>query len=136
MCSEVQSMRVCKTCGVEKPLDKKHFYWRSDAKAFRKGCKTCWQEKQLIATIGVDFKVYHHMLKAQGHRCKICQTTLESSRYSKFAVDHCHKTGRVRGLLCTNCNTAIGLMKDSVERLASAIKYLTHNSHEDIVYSA
>lgn len=133
MCSEVQSTRVCKTCGVEKPLDKKHFYWRSDSQTFRKECKTCWQEKQLIAKLGVDFKAYHQLLKAQGHRCKICQTKLESSRYSKFAVDHCHKSGRVRGLLCTNCNTAIGLMKDSVERLTSAIKYLTHYSREDIV---
>ena len=41
-----------------------------------------------------------------------------------LVVDHCHDTNRVRGLLCTNCNVAIGHMKDDVERLRAAISYL------------
>ena len=126
MCSETRSTRVCRTCEVEKPLDKKHFYWRSDTQNFRSECKECQKEYNLIKKFNVDFKRYHKMLKSQGHRCGICKSKLESSRYTKFAVDHCHKTGVVRGLLCTNCNTALGLLKDSKERLLSAIKYLAN----------
>ena len=133
MCSETPDTRVCKTCGIEKPLDKKHFYWRSDSGTYRTECKPCWQEKQLIQKLGVDFSFYHKTLKQQGHRCACCRTKLESSRYTKFAVDHCHKTGKVRGLLCNNCNTALGLMKDDPVRLQSAIHYLQKHSSEDIV---
>ena len=132
MCSEAQSTRVCKTCGVEKPLDKKHFYWRKEG-YFRRECKTCWQEQQLIQRLDVDFSTYHSMAKSQGHRCGICRSKLEHSRNTKFAIDHCHKTGKVRGLLCSNCNTALGLLKDSKERLLSAIRYLSQNPCEDIV---
>lgn len=62
----------------------------------------------------------------------MCGTKLGSSRWTKMAIDHCHKTGQVRGLLCTNCNTAIGLMKDSPERLEAAASYI-RNSRYDIV---
>jgi len=133
MCSEKRSTRVCRICEAEKPLDRKHFYWRSDTESFRTECKLCTQEARLVARLDVDFKAYHDLLRSQKHRCAICSSTLESSRYTKFAVDHCHKTGKVRGLLCTHCNTALGLMKDSVHRFRSALRYLQHNSREDIV---
>ncbi len=133
MCSEARSTRVCRICGVEKPLNKSNFYWRSDNNSFRTECIECTQERALINKLGVDFKRYHQMVKSQDHRCAICDSKLESSRYSKFAVDHCHKTGKVRGLLCTQCNTALGLMKDSVHRLESAIRYLQLHTSEDIV---
>lgn len=42
----------------------------------------------------------------------------------KLVVDHCHDTGKIRGLLCHNCNRALGLLKDSVHTLESAIDYL------------
>jgi len=128
MCSEKQDTRVCRTCEVEKPLDKAHFYWRSDNNKFRTECKECTKEEQLKNKLGIDYEQYHKMLKSQGYRCEICRSKLESSRYTKFAVDHCHKTGKVRGLLCTQCNTALGLLKDSPVRLNSAIKYLHKHS--------
>ena len=133
MCSEVQDTRVCRTCEVEKPLNKDHFYWRSDNKQFRSECKECHKEVQIKNKFGIDYTQYHKILKSQGYRCEICRSHLESSRYTKFAVDHDHKTGLVRGLLCTSCNTAIGLMKESPERFLSAVKYLQRHSREDIV---
>lgn len=51
--------------------------------------------------------------------CEICGTT-----EGTMCIDHCHTTGKVRGCLCSQCNTAIGMMKDDVGRLASAIQYL------------
>lgn len=78
---------------------------------------------------GITLDVYHEMFKDQNGVCAICgnketavdRTTQETRR---LAVDHCHKTGKVRALLCTNCNTLIGRANDSVEVLKSAITYL------------
>lgn len=134
MCPETPDTRVCKTCGTEKPLTKENFYWRADASVFRRECKACWQQAVLKQKLGVDFEWYHKRLRAQGGTCEICKCKLESSRYTKFAVDHCHKSGEVRGLLCTHCNTGLGLFKDSPERLAGAIRYLQNRTpSEDIV---
>lgn len=63
------------------------------------------------------------MLDAQQNKCAICGT--DASEFNKaFAVDHCHTTGKVRGLLCWHCNTSIGKFKDDVLLLQRAIDYL------------
>lgn len=74
---------------------------------------------------------YEEMLKTQGGVCLLCKKpeTLKSVSKNKIitrslAVDHCHKTGRVRGLLCGKCNKALGLFNDSTELLSKAISYL------------
>jgi len=48
---------------------------------------------------------------------------------TKLVVDHCHSTGKIRGLLCHNCNRALGLMQDNVETLQNAIDYLKTDTH-------
>lgn len=63
------------------------------------------------------------MLHNQGNKCKICETH-ESEFDKRLAVDHCHKTGKVRGLLCSSCNTSLGKFKDDPEILRRAINYL------------
>jgi len=66
---------------------------------------------------------YNDLFAEQQGKCAICsihQTQLKKS----LAVDHCHKTGEVRGLLCSSCNTGIGQLKDSCDLLEKAIKYL------------
>lgn len=63
---------------------------------------------------------YNSMLLAQEGLCKVCKTFM-----TKPNVDHEHETGVVRGLLCKSCNAGIGLLKDSVALLKSAIEYLT-----------
>jgi hypothetical protein len=62
------------------------------------------------------------MLAAQGNACKICGSPNSGER--SLAVDHCHRTQRIRGLLCSACNTGLGSFRDSPELLKSAIKYL------------
>lgn len=63
------------------------------------------------------------MYAHQGMRCAICRVA--SGRHRRLAVDHCHKTGRIRGLLCGRCNKMLGQARDSVEFFARAIDYLT-----------
>jgi len=61
------------------------------------------------------------MLASQGGKCKVCSTELTRTTAN---VDHCHVTGYVRGILCTNCNTGIGSLGDNVEGLKKALAYL------------
>ena len=67
---------------------------------------------------------YKSLLAFQGGGCSICRTPPPDGRY--LAVDHDHATGAIRGLLCTNCNTALGVMGDDPERLRHAIAYLAN----------
>lgn len=62
------------------------------------------------------------MLNAAGGACQICGVVFKSEKAAK--IDHDHKTGHVRGLLCNNCNVGLGAFSDSIERLALAINYM------------
>jgi hypothetical protein len=65
------------------------------------------------------------LYEKQNHKCAIChQTELDLGR--KLNVDHCHKTGKVRGLLCGSCNRALGLLQDRAEICLSAANYLNN----------
>ncbi len=69
---------------------------------------------------------YINILHKQKSCCAICKkkiATLKGKR-GGLNIDHCHKTGKVRGLLCTTCNTALGKFKDNTEYLQNAINYL------------
>lgn len=70
---------------------------------------------------------YERMLAEQGSKCRICLGegfVLAAHHKAKLVVDHCHATGVVRGLLCPNCNRALGLLQDSTEALKRALHYL------------
>jgi hypothetical protein len=67
---------------------------------------------------------YQQLIKKQKGMCAICETA-KCSTGNRFAVDHCHSSGKVRVLLCMNCNSAIGKFNDSVELLQKSITYIT-----------
>ncbi len=139
-------MKTCTVCTVAKPLDEFYANSRSkDGKAYR--CKQCDKEagdaykernREHVRTLrrnvnykhryGITLEDYDNMLKEQGGCCAICGSS-DSKCHGRmnFAVDHCHETGKVRGLLCNDCNRALGLFQDSSEILDKAVKYLeTH----------
>ena len=64
------------------------------------------------------------LLATQGGRCAICGAPSEAVKGGVLEVDHCHATGRVRGLLCGPCNRGIGALGDSAERARAAASYL------------
>jgi len=82
----------------------------------------------LKRTYGIDYSLYQRMAEEQRHVCKICGEEgfiMNKERHKlKLVVDHCHTTGMVRGLLCHNCNRALGLFKDDTARLTAAVAYL------------
>ena len=83
---------------------------------------------ELKKSFGITLMQYDAMHDAQNGRCKICgelETAVGADGAPRrMPVDHCHKTGVVRGLLCTACNRALGLFKDSSTVLKNAVKYL------------
>lgn len=63
------------------------------------------------------------MRSAQGHRCAMCNSEEEASPRGVLYIDHDHDTGAVRGLLCSNCNSAFGMFKEDVGVLEMVIRY-------------
>lgn len=77
---------------------------------------------------GITQDDYDRMLEAQGGRCAICKTATPTGKWKVFAVDHCHTTGKIRGLLCNECNRGMGLLRDSAELLRKAADYLDQHN--------
>jgi hypothetical protein len=82
------------------------------------------RETYLEKTYGLTPDQYQAMLDAQNGLCAICHEAADH----KLHVDHSHQTGKVRGLLCFRCNTALGNFRDSTLVLESAAKYLHERS--------
>ena len=83
---------------------------------------------ELKKKFGMTPEEFQAMHDAQNGRCKICKEPLTAGKGGSV-VDHCHKTERVRGLLCNGCNSGIGWFKEDPERMIAAIAYLEeHNA--------
>lgn len=78
----------------------------------------------LLFKYGILAEDFYTLLRDQEGGCAICGTE-ECSSGKRMAVDHCHTTGKVRGILCGNCNKGLGCFLDSPDILVKAIKYLT-----------
>ena len=77
---------------------------------------------------GITSEDYDRMLKEQGGCCKICGSDEPMHRTKYFTVDHCHETGKVRGLLCHPCNVMLGQAQDNINTLEKAIDYLKEHA--------
>jgi hypothetical protein len=95
-------------------------------KAYRAANPDKIKHLNLRRAYGISLEEYNALAEAQGHKCAICGASDAQSTISKkhFFVDHCHETGKVRGLLCNHCNRGLGAFKDNTEFLAKAIAYL------------
>lgn len=116
--------KICTKCNEEKSLDNYHKN-KGNSDGYHYHCKACRKEETL-KTYGLTLEDYDVLLEKQQGCCAICGTTEPrgTSTAGRFYVDHNHETGEVRGLLCNDCNTALGLFKDSTELLARSIVYL------------
>lgn len=85
----------------------------------------------LLRKYGITLKQYNDMLEIQSGKCSVCGE-LFSDKEQKLVVDHCHKTGRVRGLLCSRCNVALGFARDCPHVLRSLADYIEHHKDEQI----
>lgn len=110
----VLGRRECVDCKTDS-WDRRKQTMTSEA-IFRKNLDTS------LKCLGVTFATYDSLLKSQGGRCAICGGLNDSRR---LAIDHCHNTGKIRGLLCRACNTGLGSFRDDPHLMLSAIAYLS-----------
>ena len=153
-------MKVCKTCGIEKPNSEYHIAqkagyvgtdgYKRNVDVLKAHCKECYREKEikkyhklseeqkkerrkrnkantfeyrqqyrLKRDYGLTTEEFSGMILEQNSLCKICKEHMDNPQ-----IDHCHTTGKVRGLLCRGCNTSLGLLKENPETLRSMIEYI------------
>lgn len=135
--------KVCRHCEQEK--DEGDFYRFFDRWAEKHylsaRCKPCHQEykrqspttqrnrkaEKLQLRYGLTYEQWEAMRETEGHRCMICGIT-EDELGKRLDVDHCHESGKVRGLLCNPCNTMLGHARDNVAVLEAAVSYLKENA--------
>lgn len=108
----------CGRCKIEKPAGDFALN-RTKARGIQHMCLDCMRDRKY----GLELGEYDRMLAAQGDVCAICKG--HCGRERRLSVDHCHSTGRVRGLLCQNCNAAIGMLKEDVALFFRAVEYLS-----------
>jgi hypothetical protein len=101
--------------------------WRREnpekVKEIRLKFKEKSRNQQYFRDYGITVEQYVSIVQKQGGGCAICGAT-KSHNGNRLAVDHCHDTGMVRGVLCDHCNRAIGLLGDTSEKIKSAFLYL------------
>jgi len=133
-----ETKRKCKKCNEEKPISS--FVKNpkcSEGRTYE--CISCRNEymngvykektyntkrKHLLKkNYGMTLEDYNKMWTEQSGKCAICNKH-EQELGNVLFVDHCHNTGKVRGLLCRNCNTGIGLLQEDLNIILSAAKYL------------
>ncbi len=114
----MEPQKPCSTCRVVKPLSL--FAKNSsntDGRAYR--CKACVKSATIRYRYGISEECYQRLRLSSGDACAICKASVNPGH-----VDHCHKTGCVRGILCNNCNLGIGGFGDDPEVIRKAISYL------------
>ena len=104
----------------EKNKDKIKETSRKRYEANKEELKLKFRERKLRNRYGLTPDDYKTMLLAQDYKCMICAKTSEKN----LDVDHCHETGKVRELLCNNCNRGIGYLQDDPLILENALAYL------------
>lgn len=114
--------KKCTICKKTKGI--KDFRLRKDG-YYLSECNSCKSKKvreaQLLRKYNITKSEYDNMVKEQNNKCAICN---KKNLNRNLCVDHCHKTGKVRELLCDKCNTSIGKFNDDIELLEKAISYL------------
>ena len=97
-------------------------------KQYREKNRKALSDGERKRRFGITPEKYAELFKSQNGTCAICTNPETATRLGKvkaLSVDHCHKSGAIRGLLCSDCNTGIGKLKDDVKILQSAIQYLS-----------
>ncbi len=99
-----------------------------NSKYYKEKKDTILRDRRYLKVYGINLEEYNIMFEKQNGVCKICNNSEMFHKNKMLCVDHDHVTGKVRGLLCQGCNTGLGNLRDSIENLENAIKYLKENN--------
>lgn len=111
----------CKLCGA------------SSIRERRKKNPDRFKSYDLKKCFGITLDEKKIMAEAQDNKCASCKTDKPGGQYGVWDVDHCHKTGKIRALLCHDCNIALGILKDDPVRIRALADYIEfHNSLSEL----
>jgi uncharacterized Zn ribbon protein len=117
--------RICILCGKEFQPDNSTQKYCLEC---RKKKERQWGTDACFARYGITQKEYDELYQAQNGRCAVCgrehSGAIQSGKRKRMYIDHDHTTGKVRGLLCSNCNIALGFVHDDPELLTKLAEYL------------
>lgn len=88
----------------------------------------------LLSRYGISAGDLIKIFREQRGKCAICKSEFGATRRTRFEIDHCHRTGKVRGLLCSGCNVGLGGFVDNVQSLWEATRYLKNPPAKDLVH--
>jgi hypothetical protein len=92
--------------------------------------KPSYHRKPNLSRYNLTEETYEEMVRAQNGLCLGCGKHYTSIPRQRLYVDHCHTSGKVRGLLCHNCNSALGLLKENIDTLYNLIFYIKNNTDQ------
>lgn len=84
--------------------------------------------KRRLENLGLSLEDYDRIIKEQNNKCTICKNQFTTEFQRRPNIDHCHKSGKFRSILCHKCNTALGLFDDNIQSLKQAIEYLNYHA--------
>lgn len=113
---------LCVTCQEYKPRDQFNGL-ASNHYGIQKACKVCQRDAKYRGRFGITLAEYNDLLEIQDGKCALCGEVCATG--NNLAVDHCHKTGKIRGLLCMKCNQAL----ERVEIAGWAKKAVAYVNH-------
>lgn len=144
--ADIANTRQCTVCEVRRPLTDfgKRIGYKDGRRRQCRFCRTKYEQRRrsgegfvykpvspelaharhLKLKYGLTRDQYLDMLSAQGGTCGICRKWPPHSRCRNLFVDHCHRTGRVRGLLCNRCNLALAKFGDDLPGFLAVVAYL------------
>ena len=123
-CRKCESKRSCKYCYETQRHNLPHV--KAYYKRYRESHRPEIRNKYYKRVFGITEDEFKAMVKRQKNSCAVCKEPIDMEDKYSFNIDHCHDTGKVRGILCSKCNRGIGFFNNSEQRLLSAARYL-HN---------
>lgn len=121
--------KKCACCGEVKSVADFGKHWNQHDKLNAR-CRRCHRNANLVRSYGITIEDYEEMLDGQHFRCAICGKHASDESDRDLSVDHCHKTGKIRGLLCQVCNCGLGWVGDDPSVLLRAVAYLQKHSEK------
>lgn len=99
-------------------------YHRNYTRTHPEKMRAFYRKRELWRKYGISILDYDNILLSQGGKCALCGSDNPKGYFGRFHVDHDHKTNKIRGLICGNCNLIIGHAGDDIRLLRLAIRYL------------
>jgi hypothetical protein len=135
----INGVKKCTLCKADKP--ECDFYFDTNSNRLRAECKDCQRKKNrsrlvmhrdqrrvsdLKKRYNINIDDWNNLMTIQDNKCAICGEPPQNDNRN-LSTDHCHETGKVRGLLCRRCNMGIGYFKDNIDLLQKSIEYLRNS---------